>query len=408
MILKPWQFILMTMASWLNKEQQAVIEYRDEEIRILKEKLGKKRILLNDAQKRRLATAAAKVGRDALGKIGALFSPETLLRWHQSLVAKKYDGSEKRGKRGPEATKAKEIRDLVIKLATENPGWGHGRIHGELKELGHKVSRATVRRVMLAHGLLNDPDRPKKTTWRTFIESHFECLHACDFFSVEAWTLKGLQRFLVFFVIEIHSRRVEIVGIHADPCETQMIQYARNLTDPENGFLKGGKRILIHDRDPLFTKKFCQTLRASGVRALKLPKQSPNLNPWAERFILSIKSECLSKMILFGEGGVRHAVSNYVEYYLRERVHSALGRRIIQEGEPSPVNMEASSDVAATSSAAVPNVVAMVPGATAVPGAEAPPVSPPKSRPVVPVTIDEIRCRERLGGLLKSYYRQAA
>jgi len=282
MILKPWQFILLAIASWLNKEQQAVIEYRDEEIRILKEKLGRKRLLLNDAQKRRLATAAAKVGRDALAKIGALFSPETLLKWHHSLVAQKYDGTAgKRAKRGPGPTKAKIIRDLVVKLATENPGWGYGRVHGELRELGHKVSKATVRRVMLAHGLLNDPDHPKKTTWRTFLESHFECLHACDFFSVDAWTVKGLRRFLVFFVIELHTRRVEIVGIHADTCETQMIQYARNLTDPENGFLKGGKRILIHDRDPLFTKKFCQTLRAGGVRTLKLPKQSPNLNDYA-------------------------------------------------------------------------------------------------------------------------------
>ena len=162
MILKPWQFILLAIASWLNKEQQAVIEYRDEEIRILKEKLGKKRLLLNDSQKRRLATAAAKVGRDALAKIGALFSPETLLKWHQSLVASKYDSSGKRAKRGPGPTKAKIIRDLVVKLATENPGWGYGRVHGELRELGHKVSKATVRRVMLAHGLLNDPEHPKK------------------------------------------------------------------------------------------------------------------------------------------------------------------------------------------------------------------------------------------------------
>ena len=403
MILKPWQFILLAIASWLNKEQQAVIEYRDEEIRILREKLGNKRLLLNDGQKRRLATAAAKVGRDALGKIGALFSPETLLRWHQSLVAKKYDSSAKRGKRGPEPTKANQIRDLVLKLADENPDWGYGRIHGELKELGHKVSRATVRRVMLEHGLLNDPDNPKKTTWKTFIESHFNCLAAADFFCVEAWTLRGLQRFLVFFVIELSTRRVEIAGIHADPCETQMIQYARNLTDPANGFLTG-KRVLILDRDTLYTKKFRATLRASGIRPLQLPPRSPFLNPWAERFVHSIKSECLSKLILFGEGGVRHAVSNYVEYYLRERVHQALGRRIIPEGEQGQgtANVETSSD-----SAMVPNVVTMVPG-TAVPGVVAMPVSPPKSQWDSPATIDEVRCRERLGGLLKSYYRQAA
>jgi len=372
---EPWQLVLVMLAASMSKEQQALIEYLQTENRILREKLQKqsawKRIVMTLAEKRRLAMAAVKVGKDLLRQAGALFSPETLLRWHRALIARKYDGSKRRGKRGPVPTKANLIRDLVLKMADENPDWGYGRIHGELKELGHKVSWQTVRRVMQEHGLLDDPNKPKRTPWKTFLQSHFECIAAADFFSVEAWTLRGLRRYLVFFVIDIASRRVEIASIHADPCETQMIQIARNLTDPEHGFLKG-KRILIHDRDVLYTKKFVQTLRAGGVRSLKIPKRSPNLNAYAEAFVGSIKRECLDKLILFGESGVRHAIEQYIEHYHLERVHKNLGRRIVQSQAP-PFST-------------VPNA--------------APDTPPP--------TVNEIRCRERLGGLLKSYHRKAA
>jgi transposase InsO family protein len=357
MTFTPWHFIVVAIAGWMNRQQQQVIEYLREENRILREKLGHKRILLNDSQKRRLAAAAIKVGRDLLRQCGTLFSPDTLLRWQRWLIARKYDGSGKK-KRGPKPTKQLLIKDLVLRMAAENPSWGYGHIHGELKKLKYNVSWQTVRRVMLDHGLLPDPDKPYKSTWNTFIKSHWESIAACDFFSVEAWGLKGLTRYMVFFVIELATRKVEIVGIHADPCETQMMQWARNLTDAQDGFLKG-KRILIHDRDPLFTKKFGETLRAAGVRALKLPKRAPNLNPYSERFVLSIKSECLDKMILFGEQHVRFVVTNYVEHYLRERPHRVLGRRIIEPETPMPAE-------------------------------------------------GEVLCHERLGGLLKTYYRKAA
>jgi len=358
MIFTPWRLFLVALAGWMNRQQQQVIQYLREENHILREKLGKKRLVLNDSQRARLSTAAMKLGKDLLRQFGTLFSPDTLLRWHRQLIARKYDGSDRRGKRGPVPTKANMIRKLVLEMAESNPSWGYGHIHGELKGLGYKVSWQTVRRVMLDHGLLPDPDKPYKSTWNTFIKSHWESIAACDFFSVEAWGLKGLTRYLVFFVIELATRKVEIVGIHADPCETQMIQWARNLTDAEDGFLKD-KRILIHDRDPLYTKQFHDTLQAAGVRGLKLPKMSPNLSPYAERFVLAIKSECLDKMILFGEKHVRLVVGEYMSHYLRERPHRVLGRRIIEPETPMPI--------------------------------EGP-----------------VLCRERLGGLLKTYYRQAA
>jgi transposase InsO family protein len=322
---KPFHFIVVAIAGWMNRQQQQVIEYLRTENQVLREKLGHKRIILNESQKVRLATAAAKLGKDLLRQFGTLFSPATLLRWNRWFIARKYDGS---GKRGPKPKKANSVRKFVLEMAEANPSWGYGHIHGELKGLGYKISWQTVRRIMLNHGLLPDPEKPYKSTWNTFIKSHWESIAACDFFSCESWGLNGLTRYLVFFVIELATRKVEIVGIHADPCETQMLQWARNLTDAEDGFLKG-KRILIHDRDPLFTKKFGETLRAAGVRALKLPKRAPNLNPYSERFCLSIKSECLDKMILFGERHVRYVVGEYVSHYLTERPHRVLGRRII-------------------------------------------------------------------------------
>jgi transposase InsO family protein len=202
------------------------------------------------------------------------------------------------------------------------------------------------------------PDGPTTPLWKDFLKSHWESMAACDFFTVDSWGLKGLTRYMVFFVIDVSTRKVQIAGVHADPCETQMLQWARNLTDAEDGFLKD-KRILIHDRDPLFTKKFRETLRAAGVRALKLPKRAPNLNPYAERYVLSIKSECLNKMIIFGEKHLRYVIEQYNEHYLRERPHRVLGRRIIEPAAPMPAE-------------------------------------------------GEVLCRERLGGLLKTYYRKSA
>lgn len=163
----------------------------------------------------------------------------------------------------------------VASLATGSCPSASGRF--VLRNLGYDVHWQTVRRVMKDHGLLDDPDPEPKTSWKTFLASHWESIAATDFFTVEAWTKTGLSRFLVLFVIDISTRRVQIAGIHRNPTEKQMLQWARNLTDAEDGFLKG-KRVLIHDRDPLFTSRFRQTLHAAGVRCLKTHKQSPNLN----------------------------------------------------------------------------------------------------------------------------------
>ena len=346
------------MAGWMNRNQQDVVAYLREENRILREQLGRKRLILSVAQKQRLAAKGKRLGRQLLGQFATLFTPDTILKWHRQLIARKYDGSAKR-RPGPRPAKANEIRDSVLQMAEQNPTWGYNRIHGELKGLGYQVHWQTVRRVLRDHGLMDDPDRPKRTSWTTFLRSHWDSIAGCDFFTVEAWTKSGLTRFLVFFVIDLASRRVKIAGIHHTPTEAWMLQKARELTASDDGFLQD-KRFLIHDRDPLFTKKFQQTCRGAGVRCLKMPKQSPNLNAYAERFVRSIKSECLNKMVLFGEKHLRHVIDEYMAHYNTERPHQGIdNRRIIEPEEP--------------------------------PSADGP-----------------VCCRERLGGLLKSYHREAA
>jgi hypothetical protein len=148
----------------------------------------------------------------------------------------------------------------VVTIATENPSWGYTRLLGALRNLGHELSRNTIKRIMLEHGLEPSPSRGKRMPWKTFLKAHLGAIAATDFFSVEVLTLTGLVRYFVLFVIDIETRRVQVAGIVRQPHGEWMKQVARNLTDGVDGFLTG-KRYLIHDRDPLFTKDFSDLSR---------------------------------------------------------------------------------------------------------------------------------------------------
>lgn len=212
----------------------------------------------------------------------------------------------------------------------ENPGWGFTRIQGALENLGYEVGRNTIKRVLIENGI--DPAGLRGTTWATFLRAHWGSIAATDFFTVEVVTWRGLLRYLVIFVIDLETRRVEISGIARSPDGVWMSQIARNLTDFEDGCLRGA-RFLIHDRDPLFTKDFRRTLKRSGVCPVKLPSRSPNLDAHAERFVRSIKSECLAQIIPLGERHPRRALREYAEHYHRERNHQGIGNRLI---DPNP------------------------------------------------------------------------
>ena len=177
-----------------------------------------------------------------------------------------------------------EIKALIVRMATENRDWGYRRIQGALSYLGYMVARGTVANILREHGLEPAPERNRQTTWKEFLLRHWEALVAADFFTAEVWTHRGLRRFVVLFLIDLSTRRVEIAGVADRANGLWMTQIARNLSDEVDGFLKG-KKYLIHDRDPLFTAEFLSILATSGVQPVRLPARSPNLNAYAERFL---------------------------------------------------------------------------------------------------------------------------
>jgi putative transposase len=229
-----------------------------------------------------------------------------------------------------------------------------------LHNLGITVDRNSVKRILNDRGIEPSPERKRSgTPWKSFLAAHWDVLAAIDFFNVEVLTFAGIIRYHVLFAIRLETREVKIVGISDQPCESWMKQMARNLTDPVDGFLRD-TRYLIMDRDPLFTSCFRNMLKESGTKPVRLPARSPNLNAFAERFVLSIKSECLSRIIPLGEKHLRLAIREYMEHYHRERNHQGLDSRIIIEDD-------------------------------SVGGSEG-----------------DIRTRSRLGGFLNYYYRDAA
>ena len=213
-------------------------------------------------------------------------------------------------------------------MAEENRSWGYRRIQGALSNLGHTVGRTTIAEILKRHGIEPAPERQRKTTWKEFLTQHWEQIVAADFFTVEVWTKRGLQRFVVLFFIELCTRRVEIGGMAAQANGLWMGQIGRNLTDAIEGILHG-KRYLIHDHDPLFTAEFRNLLAEGGVKSVTIPPRSPNLNAFAERFVRSIKESCLERMIWFGEDALRQGVHEFVGHYHHERNHQGLENRLI-------------------------------------------------------------------------------
>jgi putative transposase len=285
-------------------------------------------------------------------------TPDTLLRWHRTLVAQKWNYSARRHRPGRPPV-AEEMRHLVVRLASENPSWGYDRIQGALANLGHHISDTSVGNILRENGMEPAPVRKRRTTWKTFLRAHWDVLGAIDFTTIEVWSCKGLVTWYLLFVMDLATRRVHFAGCTPNPDERWMKQIARNLTAADEGFLVG-KRYLLMDRDTKFSAAFRSMLRDAGTKPVRLPPRSPNLNAQLERFWRSLREECLDRMIFFGEDMLRRAIVSYVGHYHRERNHQGLGNRLIEPGEE-----------------------------------------------VGPST-GAVQCREHLGGVLRYYYRLAA
>jgi len=352
-----WARILAFVTGMVDQELLVRNEYLAAENRILKAQL-KGRLELSDAERATLGEIGHRLGRKVLGEVANVAQPDTILAWYRNLVARKFDGSKARRSPGRPQIK-REIEQLIVRMARENRDWGYDRITGALANLGYKVCDQTVGNVLQRHGLPPAPERKRTTTWSAFIRIHLALLVGTDFFTTEVLTLRGLVTYYVLFFIHLESRRVDIGGITVHPDERWMQQMARNVTMEGCGALLDC-RYLLHDRDTKYTSSFRAIIASGQVEPLMLPARSPNLNAYAERWVRSVKEECLSKVVLFGERSLRRALIEYVEHFHAERNHQGKGNVLLF---PRDANIC-------------------------------------RDRPV--------QCRERLGGLLRYYHQEAA
>ncbi len=307
-----------------------------------------------------LAILAAKLGRVVAGSRGRLsramllVRTDTVLKWHRELVRRKW--TYRRRRAGGRPPLPAEAEALLLRLAKENPRWGYGRLQGELAKLGHALGRSTVRDVLKRRHVPPAPLRRQRgSTWRQFLAQHRDAVLACDFFTVETLFLKTVY---ALFFIELGTRRVHLAGCTARPTAAWVAQQARQLSwQMQDGTLP--VRFLIRDRDGKFPPAFDTVFATEGVEVIRTPYRAPNANAHAERWIRSARAECLDHLLIANEAHRRRVLAEYVTYYNQARPHQGLEQRC--------------------------------PVALATPARDGP-----------------VRRRDRLGGLLHDYYREAA
>ena len=321
-----WLRLLAYVTGSVNQELLLRNEYLAAENRILRSKLPS-RFRLTNPERATLAEIGKRVGRKALSEIATIAKPETILAWYRKLVAEKFDGSKHRGYPG-RPTVTRVIEALVLRMARENSGWGYDRIVGALANLGHRISDQTVGNILRRHGIAPAPKRSQVMTWKDFLATHMNVLAGCDFFTVEVLSWRGLVTYYVLFFLHLETRRVHIAGIARHPDEEWMAQVARSATQEGWGYLDPCRYVLV-DRDSKFCASFRFALASGGVNAIQLPAKNPNLNAFAERWVRSVKQECLSKVILFGEGSLARVLSEYCAHYHGEMNHQGKGNVLL-------------------------------------------------------------------------------
>src|SRR3984893_18490242 len=356
---KQWVRLLGYVTGSCNQELLLQNEYLAAENRILRAKLPS-RLRLSDPERATLAEIGKRLGRKALREVACVANPDTIRSWYRKLIARKFNGSKHRQYPGRPRIQP-ELEALVVRMARENSGWGYDRIVGAMANLGHRIFDQTVGNSLRRHGIAPAPKRSRTTSWRDFIAAHMDVLAGADFFTVDVLTWRGLVTYYVLFFIHLESRRVSVAGITRHPDQEWMEQIGRCATQETWGYLRSC-RYVLHDRDTKFCASFRSALASGGVKTIPLPAQSPNLNAFAERWVRSVKQECLSKLILFGEGQLSRVLTEYSRHYHSERNHQGKGNKLLL---PRP--------------------------------------APPES-----LRAGTIRCRQRLGGLLKYYHVEAA
>jgi len=295
------------------------IEYMKVENEILRAKLPK-RITTTPAEKRRLIKYGLPLHgqiKDAISIVGY----STFRRWIAEGV------SRKPLKRGRPRRTQQEIIDLIVRMAKENKLWGYNRILAELRKLDiPRISRSYVKTILFQNGIEPVAKR-KEDSWDAFIKRHFETLWACDFFTKTVWTALGPKLFHVLFFINIRTRKVHVVGITARPNKEWIVDAARSISFL---FHDKTKKLLIRDGDNKFPKEFDEVFKPHNAEVRRIPYRSPNLNPYAEGFVGTIKRECLNHFFVFGEEHLKHLIQEYVDHYNTKRPHSRLNNEPLE------------------------------------------------------------------------------
>lgn len=360
-----FQSLLLVIAGASQKELARQVKYLKVENEILRSKLPK-RITVTAKERNRLVRFAKGLGR-AVRQLTSIVTPDTLLRW---IRAERQDGPKTPVQRGRRRT-PEQICRLILKLAKENQ-WGYTRILGELKKLGiRSISRNTVKRILKEAGYDPGPKRGEGT-WDEFLKQHAASLWQCDFFSKRILTLKGVRDAFVIAFLNVKTRQVILSPATMHPDEEWVVAQAESFVQQARS-QRLPVSLLQHDRDTKFTKCFEATLKRHRVRTKRGAYRAPNTNAFVERFIQSIEQECLDRFVVFGETHLDHLCAEYLAHYHAERPHQSLDNEPVQapkkRGRPQTKRGEVADEV---------------------------------------VPLSEVRCTQRLGGLLKSYRRKAA
>jgi len=358
--------LLLLIAGSTQKELASQIRYLKIENEILRSKLPK-RVPVTEKERNKLVKFGSKLGK-ALGDLVTIVHPDTLRRWIREAGKR---AKNKPAKVGRPRTQ-EEIRELIIKLAREND-WGYTRILGELKKLGIKPpSRNTVKNILKENGLEPGPKRGAGT-WDEFLKIHAATLWQCDFYAKKVLTPKGFRDLFLLVFLHVETRRVFIAPSTFHPNEEWVTEQAKAFLEHAKE-ARLGTKIVMHDCDTKFTASFDDILESADLEVKKAAHRSPNTNAFVERFIQTLQQECLDYFIVFGEQHMDHLVSEMVAHYHEERPHQAKDNdRLVPAISKSQKHKRKKDE------------------------------SPPD---VIPVS--QIECRQRLGGLLKHYYREAA
>jgi transposase InsO family protein len=299
-----------------EREKEIEILLLRHQIRVLERQIARPQLTEAD---RALLAAFSRVLPRRVWKRSAFVTPATLSRWHRELVARSWTYPHRRSGRPPTPAR---VRELVVQLARENPGWGYRRIQGELVGLGIKLAASTVWSILREAGIEPAPKRLEQS-WSEFLRAQATSILECDFLTVDTLFLK---RFYVLFFIELATRRVRIAGITTNPDGRWVTQQARNLLmqlDDEDV----RPLFLVRDRDSKFTSEFDEVFRSEGIRVIKAPVRVPEARAHAERWVGSVRRECLDRLLILGRRHLHHVLATYALHYNEHRPHRALAQR---------------------------------------------------------------------------------